>query len=70
MKGDARSISIAAASIIAKVTRDRLMVEYDKIYPEYGFAAHKGYGVKEHIDAIKKLGPTPIHRKSFIRNFV
>ena len=70
VKGDARSISIAAASIIAKVTRDRLMVEYDKIYPEYGFAAHKGYGVKEHIDAIKKLGPTPIHRKSFIRNFV
>ncbi len=70
VKGDARSISIAAASIIAKVTRDRLMVECDKIYPEYGFAAHKGYGVKEHIDAIKKLGPTPIHRKSFIRNFV
>ena len=70
VKGDARSISIAAASIIAKVTRDRLMVECDKIYPEYGFAAHKGYGVKEHIDAIKKLGPTPIHRKSLNRNFV
>ncbi len=69
VKGDAKSVSIAAASIIAKVTRDRMMVEYDSVYPGYGFAAHKGYGVKEHIDAIRKLGPTPIHRKSFIKNF-
>ncbi len=70
VKGDAKSISIAAASIIAKVTRDRLMTEYDSVYPGYGFAANKGYGVKEHIAAIKKIGPTPIHRKSFIRNFL
>lgn len=70
VKGDAKSVSIAAASIIAKVTRDRMMVEYDSVYPGYGFAAHKGYGVKEHINAIRKLGPTPIHRKSFIKNFV
>jgi len=68
IKGDAKSISIAAASIIAKVTRDRLMVEYDKTYPEYGFASHKGYGSAMHIEAIRKYGPTPIHRKSFIRN--
>lgn len=70
IKGDARSISIAAASIIAKVTRDRLMVQYDAVFPEYGFAANKGYGAKAHIDAVKKFGPSPIHRKSFIKNFL
>ena len=59
-----------AASIIAKVTRDRLMVQYDEIYPEYGFAANKGYGAQVHIDALKKYGPTPIHRRSFIKNFI
>lgn len=68
VKGDAKSISIAAASVVAKVTRDRLMREYDKIMPEYGFASNKGYGSKEHIEAIKKYGPTPIHRRSFIHN--
>ncbi len=68
IKGDAKSVSIGAASIIAKVTRDRLMREYDEIFPGYGFAANKGYGTKEHIEAIKKLGPTPIHRKTFIGN--
>lgn len=68
IKGDAKSISIAAASIVAKVTRDRLMREYDKIMPEYGFASNKGYGSKEHIEAIKQYGPTPIHRRSFIHN--
>ena len=70
IKGDAKSASIAAASILAKVTRDRLMVEYDKVMPEYGFAGHKGYGSKEHIEAIKKYGPTPIHRKTFIKKFI
>lgn len=70
IKGDAKSISIGAASIIAKVTRDRLMVDYDSIYPEYGFASNKGYGASAHIDALKKYGPTPIHRKSFIKNFL
>ena len=70
IKGDAKSISIAAASIIAKVTRDRMMVEYDRTYPQYGFASNKGYGAKAHIEAIKKFGPTPIHRRSFIGNFV
>ena len=69
IKGDAKSISIGAASIIAKVTRDRLMVEYDKVFPEYGFASNKGYGASAHIEALKKYGPTPIHRKSFIKNF-
>lgn len=69
IKGDAKSVSIAAASIIAKVTRDRLMIEYDKVLPGYGFAKHKGYGSKEHIDALRQLGPTPIHRKTFIKNF-
>ena len=68
IKGDTKSISIAAASIIAKVTRDRLMVQYDSVFPEYGFAANKGYGAKNHIDALKKYGPTPIHRRSFIKN--
>lgn len=70
IKGDAKSISIGAASIIAKVTRDRLMVEYSKVFPEYGFAEHKGYGSASHIEALRKYGPTPIHRKSFIKNFV
>jgi ribonuclease HII len=70
IKGDAKSVSIAAASIIAKVTRDRLMVEYDKIYPEYHFADNKGYGSAAHIEALKKYGPTPIHRRTFIGNFV
>ncbi|MBQ7781855.1 MAG: ribonuclease HII [Lachnospiraceae bacterium] len=70
IKGDAKSVSIAAASIIAKVTRDRLMVEYDSIFPEYGFASNKGYGAAVHIEALKKYGPTPIHRRSFIGNFV
>ena len=70
IKGDAKSISIGAASIVAKVTRDRLMVEYDKILPEYGFASNKGYGSAEHIAALKKYGPSPIHRRSFIGNFV
>lgn len=70
IKGDAKSISIGAASIVAKVTRDRLMVEYDKIMPEYGFAANKGYGSAVHIEALKKYGPTPIHRQSFIGHFV
>jgi ribonuclease HII len=70
IKGDAKSISIGAASIIAKVTRDAMMVEYDKIYPEYDFASNKGYGSARHIEALKKYGPCPIHRKSFIKNFV
>ncbi len=70
IKGDAKSLSIAAASVIAKVTRDRLMKTYDALYPAYGFAKNKGYGSKEHIDAIKALGPSPIHRKTFIKNFV
>lgn len=70
VKGDAKSISIAAASIIAKVTRDRLMLEYDRMFPEYGFASHKGYGSKSHIEAIQKFGPSPIHRKTFIKHFV
>ena len=70
IKGDAKSISIAAASIIAKVTRDRLMVEYDKVLPGYGFASNKGYGTKAHIAGLKELGPTPIHRRSFIHNYV
>lgn len=70
IKGDALSISIAAASIIAKVTRDRLISEMDVKYPEYGFAKHKGYGTQEHIDAIKKFGICPIHRVSFTKNFV
>lgn len=68
VKGDAKSISIAAASIVAKVTRDRLMVKYDEVYPGYGFASHKGYGTAMHMEAIRKYGPTPIHRKSFIKN--
>ena len=70
IKGDAKSLSIAAASIIAKVTRDRLMVEYDSLYPGYGFAKNMGYGTAEHIDALKKIGPCAIHRRTFIKNFV
>lgn len=69
VKGDARSVSIAAASILAKVTRDRIMEEYDAKYPEYGFASHKGYGSQAHIEALKKYGACPIHRKTFIKNF-
>ncbi|ADX70331.1 ribonuclease HII [Lactobacillus helveticus] len=65
IKGDAKSNSIAAASIVAKVFRDKLMDDYDKIYPQYGFPRNAGYGTKEHIDALKKYGPTPIHRKTF-----
>ena len=70
IKGDAKSVSIAAASIIAKVTRDRLMIQYDEIMPGYGFAQNKGYGSKEHIEALQTMGPTPIHRQSFITHFV
>ena len=70
IKGDAKSVSIAAASILAKVTRDQLMEAYDAQYPEYGFARNKGYGTKEHIEALKRLGPCPIHRRSFIGHFV
>lgn len=70
IKGDAKSISIGAASIIAKVTRDRLMEEYEKIMPEYGFASNKGYGSGAHIEAIEKYGPSPIHRMTFIKNFL
>lgn len=70
VRGDAKSVSIAAASIVAKVTRDRIMEDMDNIYPEYGFASHKGYGSKAHIEAIKKYGPCPIHRKTFIKNFI
>ncbi len=67
VKGDARSMSIAAASILAKVTRDRQCVEMDKAYPEYGIAKHKGYGTKQHMEALRKYGPAPIHRTKFIR---
>lgn len=70
IKGDAKSVSIAAASIVAKVTRDRLMKEYDEQMPEYGFASHKGYGSAAHIEAIKKYGPSSIHRRTFLTHFV
>lgn len=70
IKGDAKSASIAAASIIAKVTRDRLMVQYEEVLPGYGFAGNKGYGSALHIQAIQEMGPTPIHRQSFIKNFI
>lgn len=70
IKGDALSYSIACASILAKVSRDRLMLEIDKEYPDYGFAKHKGYGTKVHIEALKKYGKCPYHRDSFIKNFV
>lgn len=70
IKGDAKSVSIAAASILAKVTRDRLMVECEKVFPGYDFASNKGYGTKAHIEGLKKLGPTPIHRMSFIHKYI
>jgi ribonuclease HII len=70
IKGDAKSISIAAASIVAKVTRDRLMQEYDKLMPQYAFGENKGYGTAIHIEALKEYGASPIHRKSFIKNFI
>ena len=69
VKGDAKSVSIAAASILAKVTRDEMMKEYDRIFPEYGFAKHKGYGTAAHIAAIREYGPCPIHRRTFIKHF-
>lgn len=68
--GDAKSVSIAAASIVAKVTRDHMMAEYDVMFPEYGFAKHKGYGTAAHIAAIREFGPCPIHRRSFITKFI
>ena len=67
IKGDAKSMTIGAASIMAKVTRDHIMYEYDSLYPEYGFAKHKGYGTKVHLDALREYGPCPIHRATFIR---
>ena len=67
--GDALSYSIACASVLAKVSRDKIMEEYDKVYLEYGFGKHKGYGTKQHIEALKKYGPCPIHRKTFIKNY-
>ena len=70
IKGDAVSYAIAAASIVAKVTRDRQMIELDRLYPEYGFSRNKGYGTKEHIDALKRIGPCPVHRRSFIGHFI
>ena len=70
IKGDAKEYSIAAASIIAKVTRDRMMLEWDKVFPEYGFAKHKGYGTAAHIQALKENGPCMLHRKTFIKNFI
>ena len=70
VKGDAKIYSVAAASIIAKVTRDRIIKEYDEVYPQYGFASHKGYGTAKHIQAIKEFGPCKIHRKTFIKNFI
>ena len=68
IKGDAKSMTIGAASIIAKVTRDRMMYEYDKLYPGYDFSKHKGYGTKAHMEAIRNLGPSPIHRLTFLKN--
>lgn len=70
VKGDSKSASIAAASILAKVTRDRLLLEYDKKYPQYNFKKHKGYGTKEHRELILKYGPCPIHRMSFLKNLL
>ena len=70
IKGDATSYSIAAASIVAKVVRDRQMIELDRLYPEYGFARNKGYGTKEHTDALRRIGPCPAHRRSFITHFI
>ena len=70
VKGDSRSMSVAAASVLAKVTRDRLMLEYDKKYPEYNFKKHKGYGTKEHTELIRQYGPCEIHRLSFLKNIL
>ena len=70
IRGDASSYVIAAASIVAKVTRDRQMIELDRLYPEYSFARNKGYGTKEHIEALKRIGPCPVHRRSFIGHFI
>ncbi len=70
IKGDAKCYNIAAASILAKVTRDRIMRQWDEIYPQYGFSSHKGYGTAKHIQAIKEYGPCPIHRNTFIKHFV
>lgn len=70
IKGDAKVYSISAASIIAKVTRDRIMREYDEIYPQYGFAGHKGYGTAKHIEAIKQCGICELHRKTFVKHFI
>ena len=70
IRGDSKSVSIAAASVIAKVTRDRLMIDYAGEYPDYGFESHKGYGSAAHIEALKKYGPCPLHRVTFIKNFV
>ena len=69
VKGDSLSASIAAASILAKVTRDRLMEQYDEAYPQYGFAIHKGYGTKRHYEALREFGPSPIHRMTFLKKF-
>ncbi|MEG2700086.1 MAG: ribonuclease HII, partial [Hungatella sp.] len=69
IKGDAKSVSIAAASILAKVTRDHMMMEYDHLFPEYGFAKHKGYGTAAHIKVLREIGPCPIHRATFIKHF-
>jgi len=70
VKGDEKSVSIAAASIVAKVTRDRIMIELDSVYPGYGFARNKGYGTEEHYAGLRKLGPTPLHRRSFLKNLL
>lgn len=70
IKGDATCYSISCASILAKVTRDRIMQEWDQVYPQYGFAGHKGYGTAKHIQAIKEYGPCPLHRKTFIKHFI
>ncbi len=70
VKGDAKSVSVAAASIVAKVTRDRIMVRYEEEFPGYGFASHKGYGTAAHRESIKKMGACPIHRRTFIKNYI
>lgn len=70
VKGDAKSLSIAAASILAKVTRDHMMMEYDRLFPQYGFGKHKGYGTAAHVAAIKEFGPCPIHRRSFLKKIL
>ena len=70
IKGDAKSVSIAAASILAKVTRDHMMMEYDRLFPQYGFGKHKGYGTAAHVAAIKEFGPCPIHRRSFLKKIL